>query len=123
LAATFIPASMSRDIRHTGYFRPNDVSPQTGLSFHLREGVWYNFRLIIDSGGFEMDIPEFPSVDTLRKLWWLHDSFWHAALVKELGFEQSMRDQILFFAWESRGYWFSGCVTYVVVVSLVRKEL
>jgi len=38
-----------------------------------------------------MDIPEFASVDTLRKLWWLHDSFWHAALVKELGFEQANR--------------------------------
>ena len=36
-----------------------------------------------------MDIPEFKSVDTLRKLWWLHDSFWHAALVKELGFERA----------------------------------
>ena len=38
-----------------------------------------------------MDIPEFQSVDTLRKLWWLHDSFWHAALVKELGFERANR--------------------------------
>jgi len=38
-----------------------------------------------------MDIPEFASVDTLRRLWWLHDSFWHAALVKELGFEQANR--------------------------------
>jgi hypothetical protein len=38
-----------------------------------------------------MEIPEFASVDTLRKLWWLHDSFWHAALVKELGFEQANR--------------------------------
>ena len=36
-----------------------------------------------------MDIPEFQSVDTLRRLWWLHDSFWHAALVKELGFERA----------------------------------
>jgi hypothetical protein len=25
-----------------------------------------------------MEIPEFQSVDTLRRLWWLHDSFWHA---------------------------------------------
>lgn len=32
-----------------------------------------------------MDIPEFASVDTLRRLWWLHDSFWHAALVKGHG--------------------------------------
>ncbi len=38
-----------------------------------------------------MDIPEFASVDTLRKLWWLHDSFWYAALVEELGFEQANR--------------------------------
>ena len=38
-----------------------------------------------------MDIPEFKSVDTLRKLWWLHDSFWHATLVKELGFERANR--------------------------------
>ena len=38
-----------------------------------------------------MEIPEFASVDTLRRLWWLHDSFWYAALVKELGFEQANR--------------------------------
>jgi len=38
-----------------------------------------------------MDIPEFKSVDTVRKLWWLHDSFWHAALVKELGHEEANR--------------------------------
>ena len=38
-----------------------------------------------------MDIPEFASIDTLRKLWWLHDSFWYAALVEELGFEQANR--------------------------------
>ena len=38
-----------------------------------------------------MDIPEFKSVDTLRKLWWLHDSFWHAVLVKELGHEEANR--------------------------------
>jgi len=36
-----------------------------------------------------MEIPEFPSVDNLRRLWWLHDSFWYAALVKELGFERA----------------------------------
>jgi hypothetical protein len=36
-----------------------------------------------------MEIPEFPSIDTLRRLWWLHDSFWHAVLVKELGFERA----------------------------------
>jgi hypothetical protein len=38
-----------------------------------------------------LDIPEFASVDTVRKLWWLHDSFWHATLVKELGYEQANR--------------------------------
>lgn len=38
-----------------------------------------------------MEIPEFQTVDTLRRLWWLHDSFWHAALVKELGFAQANR--------------------------------
>jgi hypothetical protein len=31
------------------------------------------------------ELKQFTSNDTLRKLWWLHDSFWHAALVKELG--------------------------------------
>ena len=34
-------------------------------------------------------IPEFSSRDTIRKLWWLHDSFWHAALVRELGPEKA----------------------------------
>lgn len=38
-----------------------------------------------------MEIPKFASRDTLTKLWWLHDSFWHAALVEELGFEQANR--------------------------------
>lgn len=32
-----------------------------------------------------MLIQEFKSHETLNKLWWLHDSFWHAELVKELG--------------------------------------
>ena len=32
-----------------------------------------------------MSIPEFTSNDTLKKLWWLHDSFWHAALIREWG--------------------------------------
>jgi hypothetical protein len=32
-----------------------------------------------------MSIPEFKSDDTLKKLWWLHDSFWHAAIIRELG--------------------------------------
>ncbi|RLG27838.1 hypothetical protein DRN98_10380 [Methanosarcinales archaeon] len=32
-----------------------------------------------------MSIPEFKTVDTLKKLWWLHDSFWHAVLIREFG--------------------------------------
>ena len=32
-----------------------------------------------------MRIPSFKSDDTLKKMWWLHDSFWHAALIRELG--------------------------------------
>ncbi len=38
-----------------------------------------------------MSLPEFESKDTIRKLWWLHDSFWHAALVKEIGHEKANR--------------------------------
>jgi hypothetical protein len=36
-------------------------------------------------------IPEFKSNDTRNKLWWLHDSFWHAALVRELGHQRANR--------------------------------
>ena len=36
-----------------------------------------------------MVIPELSSKDSLRKLWWLHDSFWHAATVKELGIKRA----------------------------------
>jgi hypothetical protein len=32
-----------------------------------------------------MAIQEFSSNDTVNRLWWLHDSYWHAALIKELG--------------------------------------
>jgi len=32
-----------------------------------------------------MLIREFKENDILKRLWWLHDSFWHAALVRELG--------------------------------------
>jgi hypothetical protein len=32
-----------------------------------------------------MVIQEFKSNDTVNRLWWLHDSFWHAAIIKELG--------------------------------------
>jgi hypothetical protein len=38
-----------------------------------------------------MLIQEFKSNETLNKLWWLHDSFWHAQLVKELGPDQANR--------------------------------
>lgn len=34
---------------------------------------------------------EFKSTDTLKKLWWLHDSFWHSALVNELGTDRANR--------------------------------
>lgn len=37
-----------------------------------------------------MLIKEFKSRETVNKLWWVHDSFWHAALVREFGpFEAS----------------------------------
>ena len=38
-----------------------------------------------------MSRQEFRSRDTIRRLWWLHDSFWHAALIKELGPEEANR--------------------------------
>lgn len=38
-----------------------------------------------------MKPPEFSSRDSLKKLWWLHDSFWHASLVRELGPEEANR--------------------------------
>ena len=38
-----------------------------------------------------MSIQEFRSRDTIKKLWWLHDSFWHAALVREMGHEEANR--------------------------------
>ena len=31
-----------------------------------------------------MAVREFKSNNTVNRLWWLHDSFWHAALIKEL---------------------------------------
>jgi len=55
-----------------------------------RGGVRYTHPKGFDRltpGGYCMEIPEFASVDTLRRLWWLHDSFWHAALVKGMGKE------------------------------------
>jgi len=38
-----------------------------------------------------MSLPEIRSKDTLRRLWWLHDSFWHAASVREIGPKQASR--------------------------------
>jgi hypothetical protein len=38
-----------------------------------------------------MTLPVFSSRDTLKILWWVHDSYWHAALVKELGHERANR--------------------------------
>lgn len=38
-----------------------------------------------------MSVEEFRSKDTIRRLWWLHDSFWHAALIKEMGHEKANR--------------------------------
>jgi hypothetical protein len=38
-----------------------------------------------------MLIPEFKSHETVNRLWWLHDSFWNAAVIRELGPEQANR--------------------------------
>jgi hypothetical protein len=38
-----------------------------------------------------MTFPEFPDVDAIRRLWWLHDSFWHAAVFRELGPDRANR--------------------------------
>jgi hypothetical protein len=38
-----------------------------------------------------MIIPRFKSRDTINKLWWLHDSFWHAEAVKVLGHSRASR--------------------------------
>ena len=36
-------------------------------------------------------IKRFKSNETVNKLWWFHDSFWHAALIRELGPDQANR--------------------------------
>ena len=36
-----------------------------------------------------MVIQELKSNDTVNRLWWLHDSFWHAAISKELGSDRA----------------------------------
>ncbi len=30
-------------------------------------------------------------LNTTKKLWWLHDSYWHATLIKEFGPEEASR--------------------------------
>jgi len=42
-----------------------------------------------------MSLPEFPSSETYRRFWWLHDSFWHAALVREYGPAEANRLNLL----------------------------
>jgi hypothetical protein len=32
---------------------------------------------------------QFNTIDNVKKLWWLHDSYWHATLVKEFGVEKA----------------------------------
>ncbi len=36
-----------------------------------------------------MVIQEFKSNDTVNRLWWLHDSFWHAVIIKEVGLDRA----------------------------------
>lgn len=38
-----------------------------------------------------MDLPEFPSRDVLKRLWWAHDAFWHGGLVRALGRKEANR--------------------------------
>jgi hypothetical protein len=38
-----------------------------------------------------MSLQIFKSLDTIKRLWWLHDSFWHSALQKEMGDEAANR--------------------------------
>lgn len=33
----------------------------------------------------------FNDIDSVKKLWWLHDSYWHATLVREFGVETANR--------------------------------
>ena len=32
---------------------------------------------------------KFNDIDSIKKLWWLHDSYWHATMVKEFGAEKA----------------------------------
>ena len=36
-----------------------------------------------------MSLKEFKSNDAIKRLWWFHDSFWHAAIIKEMGHEKA----------------------------------
>jgi hypothetical protein len=36
-----------------------------------------------------MTTDDMNTVNEIKKLWWLHDSFWHAAAVRELGIEKA----------------------------------
>ena len=36
-----------------------------------------------------MTIDDMNTPNEIKKLWWLHDSFWHAAAVRELGIERA----------------------------------
>ncbi|GEM_PF-1138560 len=36
-------------------------------------------------------LAEFKERDSLKRLWWIHDSFWHAALVRRLGPQEAGR--------------------------------
>ena len=38
----------------------------------------------------KMDISE-EQLNTTKKLWWLHDSYWHATMIKEFGPEEASR--------------------------------
>ena len=38
-----------------------------------------------------MVLKEFRTTDNIKRLWWLHDSFWHAAIIKEMGHETANR--------------------------------
>ena len=36
-----------------------------------------------------MKKPDLNTLDDIKKLWWLHDSFWHATMVREFGHERA----------------------------------
>jgi hypothetical protein len=78
-------------VRFGGEQTQVDLSCKRGTHELPKRGILAPQTHPLFKRGMSVLIKGFKSHETVNKLWWFHDSFWHAALIRELGPDQANR--------------------------------